>query len=53
MASLIFSIIIGLIALAACGFAGLYAMRQVESWMVFMDRLYNPPGQRPFPVRRA
>ena len=44
--------VVGLVALAASAAGGLYAMRQVERWMIFMDRIYNPPGQRPFPVNR-
>jgi hypothetical protein len=32
---------------------GWVAFKQVEKWMAFMDRLYNPPGQRPYPYRRA
>ena len=45
-------VLIGLVALVACAAGGLFALRQVEAWMVFMDRIYNPPGQRPFPVKQ-
>lgn len=44
--------LLGLVGLVVAGFAAQYAMRRVEGWMVFMDRLYNPPGQRPFPIDR-
>ena len=48
---MILNIIIALIVLGISAAGGLYAMRQLESWMAFMDRLYNPPGQRPYPRR--
>ena len=49
---MVLTILATLVVLAVSAVGGLYAMSRVESWMVFMDRLYNPPGQRPFPVRR-
>lgn len=50
---MILEILVALVGLGVAGAGGLYAMKQVEAWMAFMDRLYNPPGQRPFPVRRG
>ena len=49
---MILNILITLIVLAGAAAGGLYAMRQMERWMAMMDDLYNPPGKRPFPVRR-
>ena len=50
---MILEILTTLVILAVAAAGGLYSMRQVERWMAFMDHLYNPPGRRPFPVRRA
>jgi hypothetical protein len=50
--TIVFYILLGLVGLIAAGFAAQIAMRRLDNWMLFMDRLYNPPGQRPFPVDR-
>jgi hypothetical protein len=50
---MILTIILSIVGLAIAAAGGLYALHQTERWMAFMDRLYNPPGQRPFPVRRG
>lgn len=44
--------VVGLVGLVATGFVAQMAMRRMDNWMLFMDRLYNPPGQRPFPIDR-
>ena len=49
---IVFLALLGLVGLVVAGFAAQYAMRRTENWMIFMDRLYNPPGQRPFPIDR-
>ena len=38
--------------LVVAGMGAQYAMRRTEHWMALMDHIYNPPGQRPFPVDR-
>ncbi len=50
--SLILYIVVGLLALVGSAFVAQMAFRRVEHWMAFMDHIYNPPGQRPFPVSK-
>ncbi len=47
---IVFFVLLGLAGLVAAGFGAQYAMRRTERWMELMDRIHNPPGQRPFPV---
>jgi hypothetical protein len=50
--TIVLYVLLAIAGLIGAGFAGQIAMRRMDNWMLFMDRLYNPPGQRPFPVDR-